>query len=158
MRTLLTAALLLLAVSASAESFTIYGANLPCNEYRIIAWPDARLIPPPIGQDAVLGAASSRTGVPTDAYAITATELLVEGSEAVQILAVIGKLDVAGTGGDYISPRLLHVGSERQTFLPGREPIFRAGDELHLHFGGACSEDARGFNAFATIYYQRLAP
>ncbi len=145
----------LLSVSlATADSFTIYGADLLCNEYHIIAWPDAHRIPPPVGQDAKLGASSGPP--PTDNYAITATEIVVEGADTVGLLAVIGKLDVVGTGGDYISPRLTRVGGERQTFLPGREPIFRAGDELHIHVAGGCTEDRRSFTALATIYFERL--
>ena len=62
---------------------------------------------------------------------------------------MVGKLDVAGFGGDYVTPGMAYGNSATDSgwFPPDARPSFNPGDELHIHATG------KGSIVYATIYY-----
>lgn len=62
---------------------------------------------------------------------------------------MLGKLDAAGFGGDYVTPGMAYGNSAIDSgWIPSdARPLFRPGDELHIHASGV------GSIAYATIYY-----
>lgn len=60
---------------------------------------------------------------------------------------MVGKLDVKGYGGDYITPGQLNGVGDSGWYPPDLRPLFRPGDELHIHTTGS------GNVALATIFY-----
>jgi hypothetical protein len=140
-----------LASPAVADSFTLFGI-VPCpiaptTADSVVAWPGQYVGSASRYQKtyaASIGAMSSK-GMPAS-FVITATEVTREGGDPNTYL-VLGKLDVTGSGGDYISPRFYGNGTSTQTAFPAEtRPVFLPGDELHLHTNGC------GL-AIATIYY-----
>jgi hypothetical protein len=62
---------------------------------------------------------------------------------------MLGKLDTAGFGGDFVTPGMAYGNSAIDSgWIPSdARPLFKPGDELHIHASGV------GSIAYATIYY-----
>jgi hypothetical protein len=62
---------------------------------------------------------------------------------------MVGKLDTAGFGGDFVTPGMAYGNSAIDSgWIPSdARPLFKPGDELHVHASGV------GSIAYATIYY-----
>ena len=147
------AALLLSCAGASADSFTFWGRVSSSSTYDFtISWPWTNHMASYVAACGGTCADAGRLGAgvspgPEECFYITrATAWLSDTTKPV----MIGKLDVNGTGGDYITPAQTLYVSDSGWFPPDARPLFKPGDELHIHTTGP------GTVALATIFFLKV--
>lgn len=130
-------------------SFTIF-ANVSGSGDLVVSYPFGPAIQKFVAGGGIafparIGASARLLGEPND-FVITRVAAWHEGASGSNYI-MVGKLDVVGFGGDYLTPTIAY-GSEKADsgwFPKELRPLFLPGDELHIHVTGAGV-------AFATIY------
>lgn len=132
------------------KSFTFYGA-LPSGtggDY-VISWPWSNGMDVYVSHCSVpcAGPASIGAGYPPNPYAdcFYITRVVTWNTSGANIM--VGKLDVNGYGGDYLTPAYLPGFSDSGWYPERSTPLFKPVDELHIHTTGP------GSVAYATIFY-----
>ena len=148
-------------LAAAADSFSFTGfIDCPSSGADVvISWPGGDVDARRQYQEAKVGTVGAGNA-PTRNFIIVGVEVSHQQYSGTNptYYTLVGKFDVAGTGGDYISSRLYGQGSAGPLiFPPDLRPMFKfnsalqyGGDQLHIHTSGC------GL-AVATIFYI-LAP
>ncbi len=143
--------LLLSAGPAFASSFTWGAWNIPCSGTdQVVTLPNNGRFTGDWVFTGVIGAGGPMPAL----YTIGMVEIYhdVTSPNTQATYALVGKADLDGTGGDYISPAVFGRARDRLTFLPGYEPVFRGRDELHIHT--TCPLGAGVHSIWVTVYYR----
>ena len=148
MKVLSALLIVLCATPVWADSFTWGAWNLPCTgQDQVVTLPNNGRF----AGDWVFTGRIGAGGDPPPEYVIGHVEIFHNTSDP-GAYAVVGKADLDGSGGDYVSPLVIGVSSPRdRSFAPGYEPVFKGRDELHIH--AACGRGTHSITV--TIYYRR---